>query len=187
MESSNPPTPPPAGASSTPEKAPIAHELDGAAAGADGPPASPPPEHRIEDLHARVTRIDRDLRIRIDAVLAATIFSLLAAIAAIVLVISANDENATKDQVRGLRNDVESVGQTAAAAKKDVKSATTRLDTVEGTLSTLSDSQTTNQDELSAAQSDIKTLRERIAKLEDAVARESAAKQKSAASPSASP
>ena len=81
--------------------------------------------------------MDRDLRIRIDAVLAATIFSLLAAIAAIVLVVSANDESATKDQVHALRNDVEGVQHKAAAAQKDVNATSTRLDTVEGDVSTL--------------------------------------------------
>jgi septal ring factor EnvC (AmiA/AmiB activator) len=136
--------------------------------------------------------IDRDLRIRIDAVLAATIFSLLAAIAAIVLVVSANDESATKDQVHALRSDVEGVGDKAAAAQRDVNSASSRLDTVEGDIATLSGKAGTNEHELTAVQSDVKDLRDQISKLKDAVARESAANagaggsaanQKSAASP----
>jgi len=110
-------------------------------------------------------------------------FSLLAAIAAIVLVVSADDDNATTDQVRALRNDIEGVGQTAAAAQRDVNSISSRLDEVEGNVSTLSGTQTTNEDELSDIQADLKHVGKRIANLKAAVARESAANQKSAGSP----
>jgi uncharacterized protein HemX len=186
MESGSPPSPPPTGAPGTPEKPPIARKPSPPEPEPTTPTlraAQPPPQPRIEDLDARVTNIDRNLRIRIDAVLAATLFSLLAAIAAIVLVVSANDESATKDQVHALRNDVEGVGHKAAAAAKDVNSISSRLDAVEANVSTLSGTQSANQHELSAVQSDVKDLRKQMAKLKDAVARESAANRKSAASP----
>jgi septal ring factor EnvC (AmiA/AmiB activator) len=152
-------------------------------------PPAPPSEHRTEDLPGWVAH----LRIRIDAVLAVTIFSLLAAIAAVVLAVSAQNDSATKDQVRTLRNDVEGVGQEAAAAKKDVNAFSTRLDSIENRLSTFSGNQRTNQDELSAVQDDIKGLREeisnlkglreQISNLEDSVASDSGAQGGSASSP----
>jgi chromosome segregation ATPase len=159
--------------------------------------APPSPEQRNEDLEARIAEIDRGLRIRVGALLAATIFSLLAGIAAVVIVVSATNENANKDQVRTLRNHIGSVRQKAVAAQDGVNSISSRLDSIkrrldpierrldpiERRLSTLSGQQRTNQDELSVIQGDIKDLRERIANLKDAVARDSAAHRASAVSP----
>jgi chromosome segregation ATPase len=152
--------------------------------------APPSPEQRNQDLEARIAEIDRGLRVRVGALLAATIFSLLAGIAAVVIVVSATNENANKDQVRTLRNHIGSVRQKAVAAQDDVNSISSRLDSIkrrldpiERRLSTLSGQQRTNQDELSVVQGDIKDLRERIANLKDAVARDSAAHRASAVSP----
>ena len=82
---------------------------------------------------------------------------------------STKDESATKDEVRALRAQVESVSSEASeAAEDDVASLTDQLDALEGGVNTIAGGQRTTESEISVVQDDIDDLRDDINELETA-------------------
>ena len=139
-----------------------------AAAAGPGPKARPAgdPHERIEGLRAWVAQVDRKLGVRSYAGGAAIVLALAAGIVGVVLALSAKDESATKDEVRALRGELESVAERASeTAEEGVAALTERLDTLEGRVSQIQSSQRTTERELSVVEDDIDDLRTQISDL----------------------
>jgi septal ring factor EnvC (AmiA/AmiB activator) len=99
------------------------------------------------------------------------VLALAAGIVGVVLGVSAKDESATKDEVRVLRHQVESVQQQAVrATQEDIASLTDRVDGLEGRINSIADDQRTSQRELSVVRDDIDELRRKISDLERSAA-----------------
>ena len=135
--------------------------------GAEGVVVAPPLEERVDGLRAWVAQLDRKLGIRTYALGAAVVLALAAGIVGVVLAVSAKDESATKAELRTLRDEVQGVGEeAAAAAEDDVASLTTRLEELEARVATLASDQRTTEGELSVVEDDIEDLRTQISDLE---------------------
>jgi len=118
-------------------------------------------------LRVWIAQLDRKLGVRTYALGAAAVLALAAGIVGVVLAVSAKDESATKAELRTLRDEVQGVGEeAAAAAEDDVASLTTRLEELEGRVATLASDQRTTEAELSVIEDDIDDLRNQISDLE---------------------
>ncbi|HLM32071.1 MAG TPA: hypothetical protein VK326_10470 [Solirubrobacterales bacterium] len=135
-------------------------------------PATPAPAPEagadlIEGLRAWLAQLDRTVAVRTWIAAIALVLALAAGGAGVYFGLSAKDESATKDDVRALRDQVETVKrETSQAAKESVASVTDRLDALESRVSTIASGQRTSDSELSVVQDDIDDLRSQLADLE---------------------
>lgn len=136
------------------------------ATGSEAVVVPPTLEERVDGLRAWLGQLDRKLGVRTYALGAAVVLALAAGIVGVVLAVSAKDESATKGELRALRDEVQGVGEeAAAAAADDVASLSSRLDDLETQVNGLAGDQRTTGGELSVVQDDIEDLRNTISDL----------------------
>jgi uncharacterized protein HemX len=124
------------------------------------------PEQQLAGLRAWVAQLDRKLGIRSYAGAAALVLALAAGIVGVVLAVSAKDDSATKDEVRALSKQLDSVSEEASATVEgDVAALRQRLDELQTRVDSLASAQRTSNSELEVAQGDIEELRNQISDL----------------------
>jgi uncharacterized protein HemX len=140
------------------------------ATGSQPAPPTQTAQEQIDGLRAWLAQVDRRLGIRSLAGALAIVLALAAGIVGVILAKNAQDESATKTEVKSLSEQVSANTEEATQTFKDQLSALSdRLDALEGRVSSVASSQRTSDAELKVAQDDIDELRGQITDLETKV------------------
>ncbi len=131
-------------------------------------PAVQSPQEQLDGLRAWVAQIDRRLGVRSIAGGLALVLALAAGIVGVVLAKQAQDDSATKAEVRTLSERVSAnTEETTQAVKDEITALNDRLDGLESRVSTLAADQRTSGSEINVVQDDIDELRGQITDLQD--------------------
>lgn len=118
---------------------------------------------RLDGLRSWLAQVDRKLGVRTYVGAAASVLALAAGIAALILALQANRDNASKADVDELSDQITAVSREAGqAAQEDLDTFASRLDDLDERISGVAGQSDTNKKQVSVLQDDIEDLRQQI-------------------------
>lgn len=129
--------------------------------------AQPSVHERLDGLRNWLAQLERKLGVRTYVGAAASVLALAAGIAALVLALQANRDNASKADVDELGDQITAVSREAGeATQRDLDSLASRIDELDQRISSASGQADTAKKQISVLEDDVEDLRQQISDLE---------------------